>query len=142
MRPYYHRTGTIRAEQGNRRPSVPDRVELGDLEVEILRLLGRTGELRPKEIHEKLRKTHPVAYTTITNTLYRLVEKRLVGVRRVGVRRAYYRLTEDPVARARAAETLVSRLVDAFGSDAISGLVADYAKHPGRRSARRRRRRE
>ena len=112
-------------------------MELGDLEVEVLRLLGTMGESRPQEIHGRLHRTHPVAYTTVTNTLYRLVDKRLVRVRRVGPRRAYYALVEDPEVRVRAARKLLSRLVRAFGPEAISRLMEEEASRPpGRRQRR------
>ena len=98
-------------------------VELGDLEVEILRVLATQGESRPREIQRHLQKDRPVAYTTVTNTLYRLVEKRLVRVRHAGLRRAYFSVSENSGARNRVARALVSRLVRAFGADAVARLI-------------------
>ncbi len=111
-------------------------MELGDLEVEILHILSARGEARPREVHSELQKTHPVAYTTVTNTLYRLVEKGLVTVRRVGPKRAYYASSGDARAQARAAGGLLSRLVRAFGPDAVSRLIAEERRAPRRRTRR------
>lgn len=112
-------------------------MELGDLEVEILHLLGELGEARPQEIHRRLQPTHPVAYTTVTNTLYRLVRKKLVQVRRTSPKRAHYSVVDNPRVQARAVKTLLSRLVRALGSDAVSRLVAEETSRPKRRRPKR-----
>lgn len=112
-------------------------MELGELEVEVLRILNKAGEARPREIHRRLQATHPVAYTTVTNTLYRLVEKNLVRVRRVGPKRAYFALSDAIDAEARKSGGLLGRLVEAFGNDAVSRLIAEDG--PAERPRRRRR---
>jgi len=115
-------------------------MELGPLELEILHLLGEMGESRPLEIHRRLQATHPVAYTTVTNTLYRLADKGLLRVRRTGPKRAYYGLSENPRARDQAAGSVVARLVRAFGADAVSRLIEEESPpRRGRRSQARER---
>ena len=110
-------------------------MELGPLELEILHLLGEMGGSRPLEIHRRLQATHPVAYTTVTNTLYRLADKGLLRVRRTGPKRAYYELSGNPRARDLAAGSVVARLVRAFGADAVSRLIEEESPPKrGRRS--------
>jgi len=110
-------------------------MELGPLELEILHLLGEMGASRPLEVHLRLQATHPVAYTTVTNTLYRLADKGLLRVRRTGPKRAYYELSGNPRARDLAAGSVVARLVRAFGADAVSRLIEEESPPKrGRRS--------
>ena len=97
-------------------------MELGDLELALVRTLREVGEASPREIHRAMRRTRDVAYTSVTTTLYRLVDKDLVAVRREGEKRAFYRLKEGGTLR-RMRASMVDRLVDAFGGAAVSHLL-------------------
>ncbi|HKZ48520.1 MAG TPA: BlaI/MecI/CopY family transcriptional regulator [Thermoplasmata archaeon] len=97
-------------------------MELGDLELALVRTLREMGEASPREIYKEVRRSRGVAYTSVTTTLYRLVDKDLVAVRREGEKRAFYRLKEGGTLR-RMRASMVDRLVDAFGGAAVSHLL-------------------
>lgn len=97
-------------------------MELGDLELAVLRAVRELGEATSGEIHREVRRGRDIAYTSVTTTLYRLVDKDLVSMRRESEKRVYYRVKEGQAYR-RTLETLVGRLVDAFGGAAVSSLA-------------------
>lgn len=97
-------------------------MELGDLELSVLRAVRTLGEASPGEIHREVRKTRDVAYTSVTTTLYRLVEKDLVASRRESEKRIFYRIKEGRTYN-RAIASMVDRLVDTFGLAAVSHLL-------------------
>lgn len=97
-------------------------VELGDLELAVLRAVRALGEASPGEIHREVRRSRDVAYTSVTTTLYRLVDKDLVAVRRESEKRIRYRVKEGRAYR-KALQSMVGRLVDTFGGPAVSGLL-------------------
>jgi len=102
-------------------------MELGDLELAVLRALRTLGEASSGAIHKEVRRTRDVAYTSVTTTLYRLVDKNLVAVRRESERRIFYRVKEGR-AYERALSSIVGRLVDAFGAAAVSRLLGGRSK--------------
>lgn len=97
-------------------------MELGDLELTVLRALRTLGEASPGDIHKEVRRTRDVAYTSVTTTLYRLVDKDLVAMRRESEKRIFYRVNEGR-AYDRALSSVVGRLVDAFGAAAVSEIL-------------------
>ena len=101
-------------------------MELGDLELAVLRALRSLGEASPGEIHRQVRRSRDVAYTSVTTTLYRLVDKGLVAVRRESSKRIRYRVREGAAYR-KALEGMVGRLVDTFGGAAVSNLLPEGA---------------
>lgn len=101
-------------------------MELGDLELAVLRAVRSLGEASPGEIHREVRKSRAVAYTSVTTTLYRLVDKGLVAVRRESEKRIRYRVQEGRAYR-KALGAMVGRLVDTFGGAAVSNLLPEGA---------------
>jgi predicted transcriptional regulator len=97
-------------------------MELGDLELAVLAAVRALGEASPGGIYREVRRSRDVAYTSVTTTLYRLVEKDLVATRRTSAKRVSYRI-KDGRARRQALAGIVGRLVDSFGSAAISHLL-------------------
>jgi len=97
-------------------------VELGGLELGVLAAIRSIGEGSPGEIHREVRKTRDVAYTSVTTTLYRLVDKGLVAARRESEKRVYYRIHQGRAYR-KALEGMVDRIVDSFGEAAVSYLI-------------------
>ncbi len=105
-------------------------MELGELELAVLRAVRTLGEASSGEIHEELRKSRDVAYTSVTTTLYRLVEKDLVSVRRQSEKKAFYRI-KDGRAYRKAMASMVDSLLDTFGGAAVSYMLDS----PGRLEA-------
>jgi len=74
------------------------------------------------EIHREVRKTRDVAYTSVTTTLYRLVEKDLVQVRKQSEKKVFYSV-KDGRAYEKVMSTMMRRMVDTFGAAAISYVL-------------------
>jgi len=68
-------------------------MELGELETEVLRAVRTLGSASPGEVYRAVRQVRNVAYTSVTTTLYRLVDKGLIGARRASEKRVRYRVT-------------------------------------------------
>jgi len=97
-------------------------MELGELELAVLRAVRSLGETTTGEIHREVRKTRDIAYTSVTTTLYRLVEKDLVQVRKESERKVFYSV-KDGRAYEKVMSTMMRRMVDTFGAAAISYVL-------------------
>lgn len=93
----------------------------------MLRAVRTLGEASSGDVFEEVRKTRDVAYTSVTTTLYRLVDKDLIRVRRQSEKRVFYRIKEGRAYR-RAMAAMVDSLLDTFGGAAVSYLLEE----PGR----------
>ncbi len=97
-------------------------MELGDLELAVLAAVRNLREASPGDIHREVRRARDVAYTSVTTTLYRLVDKDLVATRRESEKRVFYRIKEGRAYR-RALARMVGSLVESFGPAAVSHLL-------------------
>ncbi len=97
-------------------------MELGELELAVLRAVRTLGEASSGDVYGELSKTRDVAYTSVTTTLYRLVDKDLVAVRKQSEKRVFYRI-KDGRAYRKAMASLVDSLLDTFGGAAVSYLL-------------------
>lgn len=80
------------------------------------------GEASSGEVFEELRNSRPVAYTSVTTTLYRLVDKELVAVRKQSEKRVFYRI-KDGRAYRKAMASMVESVLDTFGGAAVSYIL-------------------
>jgi predicted transcriptional regulator len=80
------------------------------------------GEATSGDVYQEVRRAREAAYTSVTTTLYRLVDKDLVAMRKRSEKRVYYRI-KDGKAYRRAMATMVDRVVDTFGGAAVSYLL-------------------
>src|SRR3989475_11565263 len=101
-------------------------MELGELELAVLRAVRNLGPATSGAIYEEVRKNRDVAYTSVTTTLYRLVDKDLIALRRESEKKVYYRLKEGRAYR-KAMATMVDRVVGTFGGAAVSYLLENPA---------------
>src|SRR5437879_13502923 len=99
-------------------------MELGELELAVLRAVRNLRSATSGAIYEEVRKSRDIAYTSVTTTLYRLVDKDLVGVRKESEKKIYYRLKEGRAYR-KAMALMIDRVLDAFDGAALSSLRAD-----------------
>jgi predicted transcriptional regulator len=99
-------------------------MELGDLELAVLKAVRNLREATAGEIYRSVREERGAAYTSVTTTIYRLVEKGLLDARRQSEKKVYYRLRGDEASR-RAVGGLMDRLLQAFGPAAIVHLVQE-----------------
>ncbi|HII40846.1 MAG TPA: BlaI/MecI/CopY family transcriptional regulator [Thermoplasmata archaeon] len=97
-------------------------MELGDLELAVLRAVRTLGEASSGDVYDEVRKSRDVAYTSVTTTLYRLVDKDLITVRRQSEKRVFYRI-KDGRAYRKVMATMVDSLLDTFGGAAVSYLL-------------------
>lgn len=104
-------------------------MELGDLELAVLRAVRNLGPSTSGAIYEEVRKTRDVAYTSVTTTLYRLVNKDLVAMRKASEKKVYYRVREGRAYR-RAMASMIDRVVDTFGGAAVSYILANPGSIP------------
>lgn len=97
-------------------------MELGDLELAVLRAVRNRGQATSGAIHEEVRKSREVAYTSVTTTLYRLVDKGFIAMRRESEKKVYYRVKEGRAYR-KAMASMIDRVVDTFGGAAVSYIL-------------------
>jgi len=97
-------------------------MELGELELAVLRAVRNLRSATSGAIYEEVRKSRDIAYTSVTTTLYRLVDKDLVAVRKESEKKIYYRLKEGRAYR-KAMASMIDRVVDTFGGAAVSYLL-------------------
>jgi predicted transcriptional regulator len=101
-------------------------MELGDLELAVLRSVRNLGQATSGVIHEEVKKSRDVAYTSVTTTLYRLVDKGLIAMRRESEKKVYYRVREGRAYR-KAMASMIDRVVDTFGGAAVSYILENPA---------------
>ena len=92
------------------------------MELAVLHAVRLLGEASSGDVYEELRKSRDVAYTSVTTTLYRLVDKDLVAQRKLSEKRIYYRIKTGPAYR-QAMASMVDSLLDAFGGAAVSYVL-------------------
>lgn len=100
---------------------------LGELEVEIMRVMWLRGEAAVREVLQDLNtsRKRQVAYTTVMTVMGRLAEKGLLRRRLVGKAHQYdVALTEDQFLHA-ASRRLIRTLIDDFGEVAIAEFLVE-----------------
>ena len=99
-------------------------MELGELELAVLRAVRNLGSATSGAIYDEVRKSRDVAYTSVTTTLYRLVDKDLIAIRKESEKKVYYRLKEGRAYR-KAMASMIDRVVDTCGGAAVSYLLGN-----------------
>src|SRR5438105_15366743 len=99
-------------------------MELGELELAVLRAVRGLGSSTSGTIYDEVRKTRDVAYTSVTTTLYRLVDKDLIAMRKASAKKVFYRLKEGRAYR-KAMASMIDRVVPTFGGAAESYVLAN-----------------
>lgn len=97
-------------------------MELGDLESAVLKAVRHLKEATPGEIFRVVLEERDVAYTSVTTTIYRLVEKGLLAARRVSEKKVFYSLKSGPGYR-KTVGGMMDRLLGAFGPAAVAHLL-------------------
>ena len=97
-------------------------MELGELELAVLRAVRNLGSATSGAIFEEVQKSRDVAYTSVTTTLYRLVDKDLIAIRKESEKKIYYRVREGRAYR-KAMASMIDRVVNTFGGAAVSYLL-------------------
>jgi predicted transcriptional regulator len=110
---------------------MPERHELTELQITILRLLWERGEATVAEMWEELHRMRGLAQTTVATLLSRL-ERRGVVARRVDQRQYIYRalVTESEVQQSMVSE-LTERLFAGDVTALVNHLLASQEVAPG-----------
>lgn len=105
---------------------------LSPLEDDILQLLWVRDKMRVKEIHLILKKKRKVALSSVAVILDRLHEKNIVSrdmeKARGGVRYVYFTNGGQKAFERNAVENAVNKLIDQFGSSAVSYFNERFSK--------------
>src|SRR5207253_677309 len=101
-------------------------MELGELELVVLQAVRNLGVATSGAIYSEVKKRRDVAYTSVTTTLYRLVDKDLVAMRKQSEKKVFYRVKEGRAYR-KAMASMVDRVVDTFGGAAVSYILENPA---------------
>ena len=97
-------------------------MELGELELVVLRAVRNLGVATSGAIYSEVKKRRDVAYTSVTTTLYRLVDKDLIAMRKASEKKVFYRLKEGRAYR-KAMASMIDRVVNTFGGAAVPYLL-------------------
>ena len=108
-----------------------DGVALTDLQIEIMRVLWRTGEATVVQVHRELPPSRDLAQPTVATMLSRL-ERRGVVTRRAQLRQYHYRaaVTEQEVQHSMVGE-LTERLFDGDVTAHVQQLLNGADVSPG-----------
>ena len=106
---------------------MPPSVQLGKLQLAIMRVLWESGEGTVTEVHRSLEPSHGLAPTTIATMLKKMEAKGVVAHRSEG-RRFIYRATvsEEAVTRSMVAD-LTERLFGGNAAALAAHLLEDHA---------------
>lgn len=92
------------------------------MELAVLRAVRSLREATSGDVYQEVAKSRAVAYTSVTTTLYRLVDKDLVAMRKESEKRVFYRIKEGKASR-KAMASMMDSVIDAFGGAAVSYLL-------------------
>lgn len=100
-------------------------MELGELQLEVMKVVWEVGDATAAEVHERLRGHRPVAYTTVLSTLRNLERRGMLDHRVEGkAHRFFPRITRDEFTR-HSVRQLVSRLFAGRPEELLSHLLGD-----------------
>lgn len=108
-----------------------DDLALGELQLDVLRVLWSRGEASTAEIVTELSAGRPLAHTTVATVLSRLARRGLVEAERDGRQLIYRACASERTVRRGMVAGLVRRL---FGGDAgalVAHLVSEREMAPG-----------
>ena len=114
---------------------------LGPLEANVMESIwaSKKSPVTVREIHEDLRKTRGLAYTTVMSTMDRLFEKRLLDRKiekgRGGLFYVYWPALEKQSFQKSAVREVLSSLIDNFGEVVANCLVDETCLNETERNA-------
>ncbi|HVS32561.1 MAG TPA: BlaI/MecI/CopY family transcriptional regulator [Thermoanaerobaculia bacterium] len=95
----------------------------GQLQAEIMELLWKRGEASVRDIHDALRHTRPIAYTTVMTVMSRLAARKLLRRRRAGTLYLYRPAETREESASKAIDSILARLGRAIGTPVLSRFV-------------------
>lgn len=101
---------------------------LGDLEAGVMGVVWSRGEVSVRDVHQRLERRRPLAYTTVMTTLARLARKGLLRRRKVEGAYLYSPATSREELEGLVADSVIDGLLEGFGQTAVSRLL-DRLQH-------------
>jgi BlaI family transcriptional regulator, penicillinase repressor len=98
-------------------------LDLAPLELECMSILWALGESSVRDIHQRLAKSRPRAYTTVLTIMDRLAQKGIAARRKVGRAFLYQAKLSAEEARLRAVEKIVDHFFDG-SAEALAALLS------------------
>lgn len=97
---------------------------LGELELDVMRVVWESGSMTVRDVLEALAETRPLAYTTVMTIMGRLADKGLLVVDKQGKAYRYRPVYSREEFEAQAVSRVVQSLINDFGGEiAISQFV-------------------
>jgi len=97
---------------------------LGELELEVMRIIWARRTVTVRDVLAVVTVTRPLAYTTVMTIMNRLVEKALLSVEKAGKTHRYHAAQTREEFEAQTVGQVVQSLIDDFGGElAISQFV-------------------
>lgn len=106
-------------------------LELGELQMEVMRVLWRDGEASTAAVAAAIAAERPIAHTTVATVLARLARRGLVVARREARQLIYRPATSESAVRRGMVSDLVRRLFDGNATALLAHLVSEQEVAPG-----------
>ena len=115
-----------------RRRVEPLREVLGPLEADVMEVIWGLDEVTVRDVYAELRKTRPIAYTTVMTTMSRLSDKGLLRRAETQPAHRYSPLVSREQYARSTVKSVVDWLVSQFGHPAVSYFLDRVEKQDRR----------
>lgn len=106
---------------------------LGNLEAEVMEVVWAEEDVSVREVHRRLERKRPIAYTTVMTTLVRLARKGLLARRMVDSAYRYSPVVSREQLAGVVADSVIDGLLEGFGRTAVSRLLDRLQRDDPRR---------
>lgn len=106
---------------------------LGNLEAEVMEVVWAEEDVSVREVHRRLERKRPIAYTTVMTTLVRLARKRLLARRMVDSAYRYSPVVSREQLAGVVVDSVIDGLLEGFGRTAVSRLLDRLQRDDPRR---------
>ncbi|TXH77635.1 MAG: BlaI/MecI/CopY family transcriptional regulator [Lysobacteraceae bacterium] len=108
-----------------------DDIALSDLQLDLMRVLWRDGELSVGEVTEALAEGRDLAHTTVATLLSRLEKRGVVAARRDGRMLVYRACVSEAQVRRSMVSSLIAQLFRGDSNALLAHLVCEREVAPG-----------
>ena len=100
-------------------------VELGELQLEVMKVVWELGDATAAQVHERLQDRRPVAYTTVLSTMRNLERREMLDHRVEGKAHRFFPQVTRGEFTQHSVRKLVSRLFAGQPKELLSHLLGD-----------------
>lgn len=101
---------------------------LGNLEAEVMDIVWTEGDVSVRDVHRRLERRRPIAYTTVMTTLARLARKGLLARKKADGAYRYSPAVSREQLVDTVADSVIDGLLEGFGKTAVARLL-DRLQH-------------